>query len=103
MNGVSQVHLKIATPDVELNVWIPDVDVARLNEVRTSPWRTKSVRIGEVAGAPAWWSIDVESRSLSILVGLDDETWDVGVTLPLATLDVLLAEMTTSRALRNER
>lgn len=56
------------------------------------------MRIGEVAGAPAWWSVDDAAGTLSILVGPDDETWDVGVTLPRGTLEVILTEVAHARS-----
>ncbi len=96
-NGAPSVHLKIGTPQVELNVWMSYADVARLEAVSTATWLLASLRIGEVAGAPAWWSVDDAAGTLSILVGPDDETWDVGVTLPLGTLDVILTEVAQAR------
>ncbi len=96
-NGAPSTHVKIGTPHVELNVWLSYAEVVLLKSVSVAHWLRESVQIGEVAGAPAWWSVDVDAGTLSILVGLDDETWDVGVTLPLGTLHVILTEVARAR------
>ncbi|MBI4885846.1 MAG: hypothetical protein HY824_02025 [Acidobacteria bacterium] len=95
-NGAPSVHVKIGTSDVELNVWMSHTEVARLADVSAARWLKTSIRLGEVAGAPAWWSVDMESQTLSVLVGMDDETWDIGVTLPIGTLDVIVAAVASA-------
>lgn len=89
----SGVAVKISMPDFEINVWIPQEELGSLEQVRTTAWDTGSLRIGKSAGEAAWWSADLQEQTLSIVIGPDDETWDIGVSLPLATLDMILTEV----------
>jgi hypothetical protein len=89
---------------VELNVWLLEREARRLEEVREARWNDRgSLQLGQVAGAPAWWSVDPEEQTLEILVGHDDETWDVGASWPLATLDEIIAEVRSCRAPDGDR
>lgn len=87
------VAVKISMPQFEISVWIPQEEVSNLEQVRTTVWDKGSLRIGKSAGEAAWWSADLQEQTLSIVIGHDDETWDVGATLPLATLDLILTEV----------
>ncbi len=87
------VVVKISMPQLEINVWIPQEELSNLEQVRTTLWDKGSLRIGRSAGEAAWWSADLQEQTLSIVIGHDDETWDVGAILPLATLDLILTEV----------
>lgn len=92
------VGVKMGSPNLEFNVWIPDTQLGRLETVRQARWDDRgSVQLGQVAGAPAWWCVDPDEQVLSILVGHDDETWDVCARWPLATLDAIIAEVSSCR------
>lgn len=92
--ATSHVVVKVGTPQLEINVRIPGGDMAKLDGVRLAAWDSRrSLQIGEVAGAGAWWCVDVHAGTLSILVGEDDETWDVAATLPIGTLDAIISEV----------
>lgn len=57
-----------------------------------------SLRIGSSAGAPAWWSVEQdETGMLSILIGADDESWDIAILLPLDTIDEIIREVDACR------
>jgi hypothetical protein len=84
--------IKISSPVYELNVFIPACDVLKLNHVRTAAWIDGSLRIGETAGAPAFWSIGEDNR-ISILVGHDDQTWDFAVMFPMSTFEEVLRQV----------
>ena len=46
------------------------------------------------AGSPAFWCVSDEADVyLSILVGHDDQTWDIAVSLPLDTIDDIRREI----------
>ena len=93
-DGQPSVAIKIASPYLELNVWIPHAHVNRLEQVRDARWEGRgSIQLGQVAGAPAWWDVNPEQGTLAILVGHDAETWDVGAWWPLAALDEIIAEV----------
>jgi len=86
--------LKIQTEAFELNVRIRPDEVEKFERVRSSPWVKGSVRIGESAGSPAFWSVgDEDDDSVSILIGSDDDCWDLGVSLPPDTIDIIRREI----------
>ena len=91
-----EYNLKIGTESFELNVSASAAELGRLGDVRAAPWTAGALRIGTVAGVPAWWCVsdpEEEAQTLSILVGSDDETWDVGVHLPRSALDDIVARV----------
>jgi hypothetical protein len=68
-------------------------DVERLGEVTSRPWDDGALRIGDSAGASAFWSInsDKDRDTVVILIGEDDETWDISFAVPATTIDEILA------------
>jgi hypothetical protein len=86
--------VKIQTDAFELNVWVAIDGVAKFDRVRAAPWMKGAVRIGRSAKSPAFWCVgDEDNQGLSILVGHDDQTWDIAVSLPLDTIDVIRREI----------
>jgi hypothetical protein len=86
--------VKIAVPSLELNVRIPSSDVHKLEQVCTASWDARgSVRIGEVVGVPAFWCTDQATHAVDILIGGDDETWDICVTLPPRSVEMVIEEI----------
>jgi len=62
-----------------------------LGAIRESDWATRQcLHIGESAGAPVHWSAAGEDAT--IMVGHDDETWDIAVTIPIATVETIVAD-----------
>lgn len=89
--------IKIQTAQLELNVYATRSELGQIERVRSTA-NHRSHRIGTILDAPAWWCIDREADLLYILGGHDDETWDVGAMLPLATLEAILAEVAAAVA-----
>ena len=84
--------IKIQAGACELNLWLTAEEMQMLPDGRNARWESRSsFRIGRSAGSPAWWSCD--EGHLSMLVGEDDECWDFGVTLPVAVVGDILAEV----------
>jgi len=83
--------LKVQTSQLELNIYLTRPELAQLARVRATD--AGSQRLGTILDAPAWWCIDPEGDLLFILGGPDDETWEVGATLPLASLEAIVAEV----------
>lgn len=78
--------VKLQTEMWELNIRAPVDDLVRLRAIRDADWDARrSLPIGTCAGAQVFWATS-EGRSV-ILVGQDDETWDIAVTIPMATVD----------------
>ena len=97
-DGAPYYAVKIGTEAFEVNVAVPLEDAARLKEVLTAPWLSGALRIGSSAGAPAWWCVggdDEDAKTLSILVGTDDEAWDIALQLPLETIEAVVREVAT--------
>lgn len=76
----------------ELNVWATTDELWKLAGIEKTDWdQRRTLQVGACAGAPVWWS--ERDGTVSILVGHDDETWDMGVTVPLETVHELLSEL----------
>lgn len=81
----------------ELNVHIHPGEAPALLRVRNADWnRREAVKIGTAAGAPVFWSC--RDGELSILVGDDDEVWDIGFTLPETVLLDLISKVQAAAA-----
>lgn len=84
--------LKIQKDDWEINVWMRPNELTLIRNVKTARWDNGgSIRLGECAGAPTFWSC--EDGTLTILVGQDDESWDFAVSMPEAIIDQIIAEI----------
>jgi hypothetical protein len=94
------VAMKLQTDAWELNIWAPLTDFMRLHEIKDAAWDTRrSLAIGTSADAPVYW---VRSGGQAmVLVGHDDETWDIAVAMPLATVDEITSLAGQEHAERN--
>jgi len=91
-----QLAINVATSQLDLTVCVPRSELGKIERVRSTD--TRGLRIGTILDAPAWWCIDREAHVLYILGGYDDETWEVGATLPPSTLEAILAEVAAQQA-----
>ncbi len=92
------IAIKIGTPSFELNIAVPIGEMSLLARVGGRRWSDGALRIGTSAGAAAWWSVDEENGVpyLSILVGHDDQTWDIAAQLPVDTIQDVVREVEAS-------
>ncbi|MBP2705017.1 hypothetical protein JOL79_14450 [Microbispora sp. RL4-1S] len=82
----SVVVVKLQAETWELNIWAPVADLARLHEIRQADWNSRrSLAVGICAGSPVFWARSEEQAT--ILIGRDDETWDIGISMPIGTVD----------------
>lgn len=73
----------------ELNIRATIDELWRLAGIEETDWdRRRTLRVGTCAGAPVWWH--ERDGAVHILVGGDDEAWDLGVAVPLAAVRELL-------------
>jgi hypothetical protein len=87
-DGSPAKTIKIQTDTYELNVWIPFDQIELLAMVPSTSWEAGALKIGKAASSDVFWA--TENDVVSILIGHDDETWDVGIFLPMASFrDVL--------------
>jgi hypothetical protein len=87
-----EMSIKIQAPPFEVNIWVPCADISKFDRVLSTTWDAKSLQIGESAGAPVHWSKDNEGW-VSILIGHDDETWDIGLFVPVTTISDIIREL----------
>lgn len=73
-------------------IHIAPEDVPRLSDVTSTPWDGGALRIGDSAGAGVFWSVNGEDDkdTVVILVGDDDETWDISFTVPASTIQEIV-------------
>jgi len=81
----SVVAMKLQTPMWELNIWAPAADFVRLHSIDDADWNARrSLAIGTSADAPVYWA--KRGDQADILIGHDDETWDIALSVPVATV-----------------
>jgi hypothetical protein len=96
-DGSPCFFIKLQNPHSELNVTVSEPDLDRLRDVRDAHWLNRgSLRVGKCLGALAFWSC--QDHQLSVLVGPDDETWEVGYFAPEAVVRHLLDEIDRVRS-----
>jgi hypothetical protein len=85
------VAVKIQSPAWELNFRATPEELAGLSSIREADWAARRcLHIGESAGTSVHWS--AEGDTATIMVGRDDETWDIAVTVPVATVEAIAAD-----------
>ncbi|GLI02918.1 hypothetical protein [Phytohabitans aurantiacus] len=84
--GTDQTHIKLQTDTWELNIRGLLRDFVSLAQIRDADWDARrSLAIGTCAGVPVYWASS--ENNVAILVGQDDETWDIAVTVPFSSVD----------------
>jgi hypothetical protein len=73
----------------ELNIHASPAELGTLSGIQDAIWAEgRSLQAGTCAGAPVWWC--AQDREVTIMVGADDQVWDVAVTVPLSTVHDIL-------------
>jgi hypothetical protein len=86
------VLVKLQSPTWELNFRATPEELADLRSIRDADWAARQcLHIGESAGAPVHWS--AEGETATIMVGCDEESWDIAVTVPISTVDAIVADV----------
>jgi hypothetical protein len=81
------VLLKLQADQWEANVHASADDLLRLSDIRSASWdERRSIQAGRSAGARVYWSAG-EGDDANLMIGEDDETWDVSVTVPYTVID----------------
>jgi len=77
------VAVKLQADDWEVNFRASRADLAALCGIGAADWNERrSIRAGESAGATVFWASD--GGDATMMIGSDDETWDVAFTFPVA-------------------
>jgi hypothetical protein len=76
----------------ELNIWATTDELWKLTGIDKTDWAQRgTLKVGTCANAPVWWN-ELDG-TVYILVGDDDEAWDMCITIPLGTIHELLGEL----------
>jgi hypothetical protein len=82
--GADRFRVKLVTDECEVNVRLSAADIRAL--VGSAHWHERgTMRAGVSAGAPVFWASD--GKQARLLIGNDDETRDVAVTVPFRVVD----------------
>ncbi|HEX6469271.1 MAG TPA: hypothetical protein VF069_09265 [Streptosporangiaceae bacterium] len=86
----SGVVVKLQTDTWELNIRAQVADFVRLHEIDDADWNARrSIAAGKCADAPVYWAKS-EDRAV-ILIGDDDETWDIAISVPAEAVHEIAA------------
>lgn len=85
------VQFKFSSPVFEINVRVPRALVHRLERAARQEWEGGSIQAGESLGSRVFWCAG-EAGTINVLIGHDDETWDVAVVLPQGVFHQAVAE-----------
>jgi hypothetical protein len=84
--------VKLQDETWELNIWATADELWKLADIEKTDWsQRRTLKVGTCANTPVWWN--ELGGTVYILVGNDDEAWDLCVTVPLGTVRELLAEL----------
>lgn len=84
--------VKLQAETWELNIWATTEELWKLAGIENTDWaQRRTLQVGTCANTSVWWN--EQDGTVYILAGNDDETWDLCVTVPLATVHKLLAEL----------
>lgn len=81
--------LKVQSDTSEINVRASWQQWQTLRDLRPDNWEVRrSLQLGRSAGAQVFWAAHEES--VTVLVGADDEVWDIAIELPAPTMRQIL-------------
>jgi hypothetical protein len=88
--GGSQLMLvKLQSSAWEINVRATREELLSLREIRDAVWADRrSLQVGTSAGAPVHWS--ASGGTATVMVGHDDETWDIAIDVPIASIEEIV-------------
>lgn len=94
VDAAGRVAMKLQADEWEVNLRASRTELAALSGIRSANWNERSsIRAGESAGAPVFWACD--GTDATLMIGSDDETWDIAISLPVAVVEEI-----ASRGLR---
>lgn len=84
--------LKISSHIWEINIDLKEQELDLLTKVKNARWDERdSIIIGKCLNSPVFWSC--QERKVSILIGHDDECWDICVSIEKKYLKDLESEI----------
>lgn len=91
-----EFHLKINfKEEYEINIRLTKSEVNYIIEnIKSAIWSERqSIKMGKSANTNVFWTYEAEIDKISILIGQDDETWDIAFLLPFEVIDKMRKEM----------
>ncbi len=80
-------RLALTSPAAYLLVTATAAEVASLAAVAAADWTAReSLQVGRALGHPVFWCAGERLDEVNVLVGEDDETWELALTVPLAVV-----------------
>lgn len=81
--------VKLSAPEWEINLRAPADELARLEGIGSASWdERRSIQAGRSAGSLVFWA--GSGSDVTAMIGQDDETWDIAVTMPVSVVDELV-------------
>lgn len=98
--------LKIQGGDFwELNIELTKKELESITEIKNAHWdERRSLKLGKCLNSPVFWCRDNEI--FSILIGNDDEVWEVGASMSESVINDLIKEIdyvTANEIIENTR
>jgi hypothetical protein len=83
--------VKVASDVYEVNVRATLEELFSLRSIRSADWTSRSsVAAGQSAGMGVYWSANGDTATL--LIGHDDETWDIAAMMPVQVIDDIVSQ-----------
>ena len=84
LNGI----LNLSGPGFYLQIHISPDELEPLAEVEGASWEQRtSIKAGQSLGKPVFWCRSREDpTAVTVLVGPDDETWELALEVPVAVV-----------------
>lgn len=81
--------VKLQSSQWELNIHGSLHEFAQLARIDETDWATRRVlRVGVCAGSPTFWC--AEASVVMLLIGADDEAWDIAMVIQRPTIDEIV-------------
>lgn len=76
--------LVLTAGGMQLRIASSRAELLTLADIATADWDARrSIPVGKTLGHQVFWCLGPEPNEAMVLVGQDDETWEVAVILPL--------------------
>ena len=85
--------LKIQEPSYEVNVWLFHPEIEMLDKALSTRWKDGAIKAGKSANSAVFWCSDSIEKTVSLMIGNDDETWDICIDLSQDNFIKILNEL----------
>ncbi len=93
---------KIASDSFEVNVLGSLEELSRLEAIREAHWDDRTcLRVGTCLRVAAFWCANDE-HDATLMVGGDDEVWDIAVIIPVGVVDDLVSQAREAASRRGQ-